>query len=120
MAAISTDIAAAKREAIIVSISDSAIRDRFPNARDGQKAPATGYFDSPDDCAASLARRNALLGTVRRRFAVRVQDVIEPDLSAGLPSWRLVDAEQAVDAVCLVARVECDWEEEATAMELWG
>lgn len=120
MPALAADIDAATREAIIVKVQDAAILTRFPNARDGQKEPATGYFDSAADASAALAVRAALTGTVRRRFKVQVQDLVVPSLSAGVPCFRLTDTEQAVNAVHLTGRLEVNFEDEASAMELVG
>ena len=120
MAALTSDIALAMRRAIVVTDQDAALLARFPNARDGRKAPATGYFDDRTDAASALAVRRVLIGTVRRRFTARVQDEVEPDLDAGLPAWRLVDVEQGVDQVALVGRIEIDEETETTSMELFG
>lgn len=120
MAALPADIAAAKRPAVIVEQSDAALLSRFPAARDGRKAPADGFFDSATDAASALSLRFALIGTVRRRWRVGVADLIQPALAAGLPCWRLTDAEQGVDTVCLVSRIEVDFESETTGLELWG
>ncbi|MPT48246.1 MAG: hypothetical protein E2598_07460 [Sphingobium sp.] len=120
MPALPADIIAAKREAIIVIVSDPAIQARYPNAGDGQKAPATGYFENEADANASLTVRASLMGVERSRYGVRVDDLVEVDLSAGVPCWRLMDGELGVDRVCLTARYESDWENETTAMELWG
>ena len=91
MAAIGSDIALARRHAAIVQQSDASIKARFPNARDGLKSPAVGYFDSATDATAALAVRAALIGpagtTLRRRWQVQVADLVQPDLSAGLPCW---------------------------------
>ncbi|OJY68704.1 MAG: hypothetical protein BGP16_05580 [Sphingobium sp. 66-54] len=121
MAALPADIAVATRAAAIVTVQDSAILARFPNARDASKAPATGYCDSAADTTTLLTARAALIGTQgRRRFLVQVHDVLVPNLDAGLPCWRLVDGEHDVDAVHLVGRIEVDFHEETTGLELFG
>lgn len=120
MAAINADISIAMREATIVTAQDSAILTKFPTARDSLKEPAAGYFDSAADAATSITTRFALLGAVRRRFKVVAQDLIIPSLASGLPCYRLTDSEQAVDAVHLAARLEVDFEDEKTGMELFG
>lgn len=120
MAALASDIALAKRAASVVEVSDSAILSRFPNARDGRKAPAPGYFDSVADASAALAQKQAIVGVFRRRWAASVDELVLPVLSAGVPCFTLVDAEQGVNSVHLVARIEVDLEDEKTAMELFG
>lgn len=120
MSALPLDIAAAARPAIVMSVEDSAVRDRFPSARDGQRTPAAGYFDVAADCSSNLVARAALIGVVRRRFVARVQDLLEPDFTAGIPCWRTIDAEQALDATLLTARLEIDFENETSALELFG
>ncbi|MBP6031247.1 MAG: hypothetical protein KA533_07450 [Sphingobium sp.] len=120
MAALPSDIALAKRPAVIVEQADSALQTRFPAARDGRESPATGHFDSATDGASALSLRFALIGTVRRRWQVDVADLIQPALASGLPCWRLTDAEQGVDAVCLVSRIEVDFENETTGLEQLG
>lgn len=121
MAALPADIAAASREAAIVIVSDATVLARFPNGRDGSKAPATGYCDNPGDTTTLLNARAALIGAQgRRRFLVRVTEALVPNLDAGLPCWRLIDAENGVDAVHLTGRLEVDFEEETTSLELFG
>lgn len=120
MAALPSDIGPAKRVAQIVTVADSAVQTKFPTARDGLKSPATGYFDSASDAATALAARAVLIGAVRRRFAVQVADMVLPNLSAGVPCWTLIDAEQGVNGVFLLARLEIDFENETTGMELFG
>lgn len=120
MGALPADVARAGREASIASVEDATIKARFPRARDGVKAPAAGFFDSQVDAQAALTARSALIGVVRRRFVVRADEAIEPDIDAGIPVWRLVDAEQAVDANHLTARIIVDFEAETTSVELFG
>ena len=121
MAALPADIAAAARDAIKVTVSNATILSRFPRARDGLSAPATGYFDDDADALTNLTARQALIGVQgRRRFAVDVADVLLPDLSGALPSWTLIDAEQGVNGAFLAARIEVDFETETTSLELFG
>ena len=120
MGALPADVARAGREATIASVEDAAIKSRFPRARDGVKAPASGFFDSKADAQTALAARAALIGVVRRRFVVRAAEAIEPDIAAGIPVWRLIDAEQAVDGNHLTARIVVDFEAETTSVELFG
>ncbi len=120
MPAAPADIAAASREAAIATWTDAAIAARYPSARDGSTTPAPGYCDNIADAQALAAQRGALIGTERRRFSVRVADVVWPDLSAGVPRVRLIDGEQPVDGTFLVARLELDLEAETTAYELFG
>lgn len=120
MSALPADIAPAMREAVIVSTSDASLLTRFPNARDGEKDPAPGYFDDPADAATALAARRTLIGVVRRRFTATIADMIVPSLAAGVPTWTLVDPELNVDAPHLVSRIEVNFETEQTGMELLG
>lgn len=120
MAALIADVARAIRRATIVEASDAAIKTLYPQARDGRAAPATGYFDAAADAQTAIDARFDLIGTVRRRFAVAVADMLWPDLSGGVPVWTLVDAEHDVSAKHLTARLEIDAETETTTMELFG
>lgn len=120
MPALDADIGPALREAAIVQVADTDVRTRFPGARDGLIDPAEGMFDAQADCAAALAQRFALIGAVRRRFAVAVQDVLAFDIAAGVPTHRLIDGEQAVDMPVLLARIEIDDESEITSVEYFG
>ncbi|MCK0533399.1 hypothetical protein [Sphingobium agri] len=119
MPALPSDIAAALRQQMVVSSQDATIKTRFPSARDGIDAPAEGFFDSAADAATALAQRVALLGTVRRRFVVRVADLV--DVTPGtVPTHRVIDAEQGLDAVMLVSRIEVDLENEQSKVEYFG
>ena len=120
MPALTADIAAATRDAVTAFWSSGTIAARYPGARDGSVTPDDGYFDSITDAQTIIDARAALIGTERRRFVVVVQEIIWPDLSTGLPQIRLIDAEQAVDATFIVARIEIDLEAETTTYELFG
>lgn len=114
------DIAAASRDAVTATWSSATVAARFPNARDGTVKPATGYCDSVADAQVLVDARGALIGTDRRRFAVDVHELIWPDIEAGLPTLRLIDAEQRADLPCLTARIEIDLDAAATSLELFG
>jgi len=119
MPALPSDIAAALRPQIVVSAEDAAIKARFPSARDNSSDPAEGFFDSPTDAQAAVAQRAALIGATRRRFVVEVADLV--DVAAGtIPTHRIIDAEQGLDASMLLARIEVDLEQDATQMEYFG
>lgn len=120
MPALPADIAAASRDVVTGTWSDPAIASRYPAARDGSVQPSDGYFDAVADAAAVAAARGALIGTERRRFTVVADDIVWPDLSAGLPQAALVDDEQRVDGTFLAARIEIDLEAESTSFELFG
>lgn len=120
MTATAADIAAATRKAIVSNWSSATIHTRYPNARDGLSSPAEGFFDANADADTALAARGALIGTERRRFTVKVADVIWIDPTAGIPTVTLVDAEQGVSGNFLVARYELDLEAETTTLELFG
>lgn len=119
MPALPSDIAAAMRQQMVVSSQDATILTRFPSARDGSQDPVEGFFDSASDAATAVGQRMALLGSVRRRFAVAVDDLV--DVPAGtVPTHRVIDAEQGLDAALLVSRVEVDLEQETTQVEYFG
>ncbi|MCW2412001.1 MULTISPECIES: hypothetical protein [unclassified Sphingobium] len=121
MAALPEDVAASSRAAAIVIVSDTALLDRFPTARDGKKAPAEGYCDSAADTEAILDARAALIGQQgRRRFAVKIAAVLDISLDGGVPCYRLIDDEQQVDATMVVGRIEIDLEDETSTVELFG
>ena len=88
-------------------------------ARDGSDDPVEGFFDSATDATAALAQRMALLGTVRRRFVVAVNDVVEVTPGT-VPTHRVIDAEQGLDASLLLSRIEVDLEQETTQLEYLG
>ena len=51
---------------------------------------------------------------------MKIAAALDVDLDDGLPSFRLIDEEQQVDATLLVGRIEIDLEEETSAVELFG
>lgn len=114
------DIAAGTREAIVATWSDNGIRTLFPSARDGQLTPSEGFFDALADAQTAAAQRGALIGVVRRRFAVEAVDMIWIDPLAGVPAAYLEDAEQSIAQACLVSRVELDLDTDLTTLELFG
>lgn len=120
MPALPADIIRATRRARLVVREDAAIKTAFPRARDQSRAPEPGFFEDRDDAAAVLTIKASLTGTYRRRFVVTVDGLHWPDLASGVPTYRLVDAELAVDADCMVTRIALDLENELTRMELIG
>jgi hypothetical protein len=124
MPATAVDVARATRAAATDISSDAAVLARQPGARDGLASPRVGYFDSIADAATVNAAARALIGAERRRFAVRVQDVLEPsggfDASQVTPAVTLIDATLAVNGPFLVARIEIDDEAGQTALEVFG
>jgi len=119
MPALPSDIAAAMRQQIVVSAQDLTIKGRFPSARDNSDSPAEGFFDSASDASTALAQRVALLGAVRRRFSVSVADLV--DVPAGtIPTHRVIDSEQGLDASLLMTRIEVDLETEQSKVEYFG
>lgn len=124
MPATAADVARATRAAVTDVQSDAAVLTRQPGARDGMASPRPGYFDSVADAAAVNAAAFALIGTERRRFAVRVNDVLEPtggfDCSTTTPAVTLVDASLAANGAFLVSRIELDDEAGVTALEIFG
>jgi hypothetical protein len=120
MPATPADIGAAMREVTIVTWSSPAMAARYPSARDGSLDPSIGYFDSAADAQAVNDARGALIGTERRRFAVKVAALIWPTISDAIPQDRVIDAEQALNAGHLVARIEVDLESESTTHETFG
>jgi hypothetical protein len=118
--ALPADIALGTRAQQVVTAELPAIKARYPNqARDASIDSPQGYFDTVVDAQTVVNARAALLGVERRRFAVEVDGLIwyDPLTYAGV---RLVDDEQSVDLVCLVARWEVDCEAERTRFELMG
>jgi hypothetical protein len=99
MSALPADIAAATRDALVITWSNAGVAARYPSARDASVAPATGYFDTAASAQALVDARGMLLGSERRRFTVGVQDLLWPDL---------------------FARVEIDLDAETTTLELFG
>lgn len=120
MTALPEDIARAVRDAAVVQVEDAAIKGRYPNARDGRTAIAEGFFDNEADATACLNQRKALIGTERRRFAVRLEESTLIDPTSAIPCWQLRDTEQAIDAAVLTARIEVDLNAETTTLELYG
>lgn len=121
MPATVSDAARASRRSQPAEAEDSAIKAVFGDlARDGRTSPAPGFFDVLADAVAAMVARLAIIGVLRRRFAVTIMGMIWPDLSNGVPVWTLVDAENDANGKFLVARVQIDTEEEVTTMELFG
>jgi len=120
MPATAADIAAASRAAAIVVWIDPDLGQRYPSARDGSVSPSTGYFDLQADAEEVISARGELIGTERRRFAVAVAEILSVEIATGLPTVRLIDAEQAADGNMLVSRLELDLETESTSFELFG
>lgn len=124
MAALPADIAAALRPQIVVSNEDASVKSRFPSARDSSDEPAEGFFDVRADAEAAGAQRRALIGVVRRRFTATVDDMLFIDGAGSfggiVPTHRLIDSEQGVDAPMMVSRIEVDLEGEQTSLEYFG
>ena len=124
MPALDADVARATRAAATDIQSSAPVLARQPGARDGLANPRRGYFDSIADAATVNADAFALIGTERRRFAVRVQDAIEPvggfAASQVTPTVTFTDANLAASGAFLVARIEIDDEAGTTALEMFG
>lgn len=120
MTALPADIALAIRPAAIVDASDLATKARFAGARDNMDSPAQGYFDNTADALDVLTMRFALLGAVRRRFEVEVDDMLLIDIEQGIPNFRLLDDEQLAEGTTLCTRIEVDLENETTSLGLFG
>lgn len=119
MPALPSDIAAAMRQQMVVSAQDATIKTRFPSARDGSDDPVEGFFDSAADAVTAIGQRVSLLGVVRRRFVVGVNDLVE--ITPGtVPTHRVIDAEQGLDASMLLSRLEVDLEQDTTQLEYFG
>ncbi|WP_188064764.1 hypothetical protein [Sphingobium sp. KCTC 72723] len=119
MAALPSDIAASLRARSIASVEDATIKARFPSARDNSKDAAEGFFDSLTDAQTALAQRASLLGAVRRRFEVVAGGVI--DITDGaVPTHRVIDTEQGLDALMIAARIEIDMEQDESKVEYFG
>lgn len=120
MPALPADIAAASRDVVTVTWTNQAAIGRYPSAKDGSVTPADGYFDAQADAQTVINARGQLIGVERRRFSVGIDDVVWPDLAAGIPQVRLIDPEQRAAGGFLVARIEVDLDAETTAHELFG
>jgi hypothetical protein len=120
MPALPADIAAATRDVVVASWADPAIAARYVAARDGSVTTADGYFDSRADAETVIVARGALIGIERRRFAVTVHELLWLDPADGMPTVRLIDPEQGVDGLFLIARLELDLDAETTSLELFG
>ncbi len=120
MPATAADIARATRAAITDIQSSGTVLARQPGARDGLASPRPGYFDTAADAATVNAAAFTLIGTERRRFAVRVGEALELDASLATPAVTLVDAALAVNGNFLVARIEIDDEAGTTGLECFG
>ena len=120
MPATIADIAAGSRDVATATWADPTIVGKYPSARDGSTAPADGYFDSAADAQTVVNARGALIGVERRRFTVVAADLVWPDVTAGVPSVALVDAEQGATSAALAARLELDLDAETTSFETFG
>ncbi|WP_156680070.1 hypothetical protein [Sphingomonas profundi] len=112
--------AAGLRDQVVATWSNTAIRSRYPSARDAIAAPAEGFFDAIGDAQAVIDARASLLGVERRRFVVVVQDVLWLDPSLGTPTVTLADSEQAAGGTFIVTGVEVDLDAGTTSLELFG
>ncbi|WP_267396554.1 MULTISPECIES: hypothetical protein [unclassified Sphingomonas] len=120
MPALPADIGAASRDVATATWADPAIAARYPGAKDGSVTPSEGFFDDIADAQAVINVRAALIGTERRRFTAIAEEVVWPDMAAGLPQVLLIDSEQAVNAGFLGARLELDLDADTTTYELFG
>lgn len=120
MPATVADIAAATREAQIETWSSGTIHTRYPNARDSLDAPAEGFFDVAADGNAAITARAATFGVERRRFTVKVADLVWLDPTTGVPIVALVDPEQALNGNFIVARIAVNLADETTSFEVFG
>ena len=118
MSALTNDIAAATREAIIERYENTAVRDALTGARDGSLTPGEGFFDLLGDAKTIVDERGLVLAG-DPRFSVSVAALVWSDPSRSTPAVRLVDAEQSVDARLCCSRIELDLEEEVTSFELF-
>lgn len=120
MSALPADVQRATRAARIVTLTDAALRTAYPAARDGLQAPEVGFFESAADAETVLELKASLIGTYRRRFAVAVAGQVEVDPTVAIPGYQLVDNELAADLPVMLARLEVDFENETSAMEVFG
>lgn len=120
MSALPADVQRATRSARIVTRTDTDIRSAYPAARDGVQSPDAGYFAVAADATTVLTAKAAMIGQARRRFRVDCAGEVIIDPSAGIPSYRLICDELAVDGPAIVCQIEVDFETETTAMEVLG
>ena len=124
MPATSADIVLATRAAVFDTRSDSAVQTRHPGARDTGDTPRPAFWDLVTDAAVINSAAFALIGTERRRLAVRTQGITDftgaMDYTLTTPTVTVTDTESAVSGLMLASRIECDWETETTAFEVFG
>lgn len=124
MPATAGDVARATRANVVDVQSSGTVLTRQPGARDGTLSPRPGFFDTIANAATVNTAAFTLIGTERRRFAVRVQDIIEPtgafDASQVTPTVTLIDPDLAANGAFLVSRMEIDDEAGTTALEIFG
>ncbi|WP_310496489.1 hypothetical protein [Sandarakinorhabdus sp.] len=114
------DVARATRAAAVDVRVDAAVLTRQPGARDQLATPRKGYWDAIADAAAVNTETAALIGTERRRFAVRVGGVLSIDASTVTPTVTLIDAGLAANGAFLISRIAVDDDAAATDLELFG
>lgn len=120
MSALPADIIRATRRARIVTREDTAIRTRFPAARDQANQPEPGFFENAADASTVLALKAALTGTFRRRFAVAIDGLLWLDPTAAVPVYTLTDAELGFDGPAMSTRWRIDLNTERTELEVIG
>ena len=118
MPALAADIAAGTRPQQLEGWSNTAIRSRYPAARDGSAQPAEGFFHDAANAVTAITQRGALLGVERRRFSVVVQELLWLSPNIGVPTVTLIDPEQGVSSLAMVSRMEVNPEMEQTLFEV--
>lgn len=127
MPATPTRIAFVKEQFRSLTIANTGIRDRYGKvARDTAESPVPTFFESMADVNELLGERHALLSADRRRFEVRVAEIL--DFGGALafnittPTVTLIDDEKGVSGrSCIMTQVEAiDYETQTTRLGLWG
>ena len=121
MPALVSDVEAGTRRAQIETSSNSAIKTRYPSAKDGAAQPAEGFFDTAADAQSIVTARMALFGVETRRFTIEVDALQFPPEPPTIRRIALTDPEQNCSASpMLTARIELDLEAERTNYEVFG
>lgn len=127
MPATPTRIAFVKEEYRSLTIADTDIRDRYGKvARDTGDAPVETFFESMSDVNEKLGERHDLLSADRRRFDVRVAEILDFGgalaFNVATPTVLVTDDEKGVSArPCIMTQIEAiDYETQTTRLGIWG
>lgn len=113
------------KEFRIASATDSSVQaDYSKAARDSGADPVETFFDSVDDAQAIADERLTLLSAERRRFRLKVQEVIEftgdLDYTQSTPTATVIDTERAADFPAAIVELGVDFGADTTTLIVWG